>query len=158
MIRVLGLAVLVVTAFSLGGCGPGAGTGGNTSAVNGTDGSFSTCATEMRATPYVKGMQVTSTSGALIVKLLESVPGPPVKGTDTWTIEVDQVDTGTPIEGLDVAVAPYMPDHQHGTNPVVVTPASAGTYTMAAYLYMSGYWEVRMTLGTDDAMIPICIP
>ena len=40
----------------------------------------------------------------------------------------------------------------------MVTPASAGTYTMAPYLYMSGYWEVRMTLGTDDAMIPICIP
>ena len=106
------------------------------------------------------------TSGALIVKLLESVPGPPVKGTDTWTIEVDQVDTGTPIEGLDVAVVPYMPDHMHGTNPVGVTPAGAGTYTLApVYLYMSGFWQVTVKLGgaavaagTDSAVIPICIP
>lgn len=158
MIRVVGPTVLVAMVISLGGCGPGAGPSGSSSAINGTDGSFSTCATEVRATPYVKGMQVTSTSGVLTVKLLESKPGPPVKGTDTWTIEVDEVDTGTPIEGLDVVVVPYMPDHMHGTNPVLVTPAGAGTYTLAAYLYMSGYWEVRMTLGTDDAMIPICIP
>ena len=94
MIRVFGLTVLLAVATPLGGCGPGAGPSGNTSAVS-TDGSFLTCDTEARATPYTKGMHVTSRGGALTVKLLQSVPGPPVKGTDTWTIEVDQADTGT---------------------------------------------------------------
>jgi hypothetical protein len=168
MIPVLGLTVLLAIAIPLGGCGSGGNPSGNSSAINNADGSFSTCETEARAMPYVQGMMVTSASGGLTVKLLRSVPGPPVKGTNTWTVEVDQADTGAALDGLTIAVDPYMPDHMHGTNPVLVTPGTAaGTYTMnPLYLYMSGYWEVRMTLagatavdaGTDDATIRICIP
>ena len=162
MNRLFGLTALVLVAW---GCGSSTST--TMSPINGTDGSFLTCATETRAQPYQAGMQVASASGALIVKLVSSVPGPPVKGTNTWTIEVDAADTGAAVDGVNVVVAPYMPDHAHGTNPVGVTPAGVvGTYTlMPVYLYMSGYWEVRMTLGgapvdagIDSAMIPICIP
>ena len=173
MIRVLGLTVLVALAF--GGCGPGAGASGTTTPITGVDGSFATCDTETRATPYTKGMQVTSVDGTRIVKLLESKPGPPVKGTNTWTVEVDDATTGTPLDGLPITVAPYMPDHLHGTTPVGVTPAGppaglpagSGTYTLdPMYLYMSGFWQVKMNFGVVavvdsgpyDAMIPICIP
>lgn len=118
--------------------------------------------------PYQVGMSVTSESGVFTIKLLSSLPGPPIKGQNNWMIEVDQTAVGTPLDGLDVTVAPFMPDHQHpSTRQVVVTPAGAGNYDLnPVYLYMSGLWEVRMTIvsptlaggTTDVATIPICIP
>ena len=164
MIRFVCLSLLVATA-GLGGCGPGLGANG----FNGADGSFATCATETRAMPYRPyELRVRSTSGARTVLLQSSTPGPPVKGKNIWIIGVYKGDVS--IDGLNISVDPYMPDNMQGTNPVIVTPTypipGAGEYTLdPLYLYMSGYWEVRMTLAgfpgdtaTDSAMIPICIP
>jgi hypothetical protein len=113
-------------------------------------------------------MSVMSSAGVFAVELLSSSPGPPVKGQNTWAIKVAEVATGTALDGLDVSVTPRMPDHpSHGTRPVVVTPAVGGTYTLEpVYLYMSGVWDVTMTIvgamvgagTTDTAVIPICIP
>jgi len=132
---------------------------------------FVDCSADTRATPYAAGMKETSLSGAWVVKLLNNtflVDGKPViqapaKGTDSWTIEVDDA-SGRPADGIVTGVSPYMPDHRHGTTPVAVTTAGTGTYTLTPlYLYMSGYWEITIGLtgsgaGTDSAMFPICIP
>lgn len=136
---------------------------------------FIDCSAETRATPYQPGMKETSLSGAWVVKLLNNTftadgkvtAQAPAKGTDAWTIEVDDT-SGRPTDGVVSGVNPYMPDHRHGTTPVMVGAAGTGTYTLAPlYLYMSGYWEITVNLTgttspsggtTDSAMFPICIP
>lgn len=126
--------------------------------------SFVTCDTDMRAAPYQPGMSFTSTSGKFVVKLLESTPGPPVKGNNTWTIEVDDSASGMALEGLDITVTPFMPDHGHYSTIVMATAAEAGTYTLhPVYLFMPGVWEVRMDIAGaatagDSAILPTCIP
>ena len=136
---------------------------------------FIDCSAETRATPYTPGMKERSIGGAWVVKLLnntfvvngQAVSQAPAKGTDTWTIEVDDA-AGTPTDGVVTGVSPYMPDHRHGTTPVMISAAGAGTYTLTPlYLYMSGYWEITVNLTgasgtggatTDSAMFPICVP
>lgn len=144
--------------------------------TGGTGGAdFIDCAAETRATPYTPGMKEPSLAGAWVVRLLDNtflVGGkpqsqPPAKGSDTWIIEVDDA-SGRPTDGVVTGVSPYMPDHRHGTTPVMVVAAGSGTYTLAPlYLYMSGYWEITVALAgtstagaanTDSAMFPICIP
>jgi len=161
------VAALALSSVAAVGCGSGSQAPAD-SAAPAADGAFNTCDTETRALPYQAGMLVMSNAGTFTIKLLGSTPAPPIKGQNTWTLEVDDASTGMPLDGLDIAVNPWMPDHGHGQPvPVVVTPAGSGTYTLApVYLYMSGLWQVKMTIvaaqlagGTSDAgLIPICIP
>jgi len=96
--------------------------------------------------------------------LVASDPGPPVKGSNTWTVRI--LDPGgTPTDGLAMTVLPFMPDHGHGsTVKAAVTPMGDGVYVIKPlYLYMPGYWEVTLTVqptgGTKDSvMFPVCIP
>jgi hypothetical protein len=118
--------------------------------------------------PYAAGMHVASAAGTFGVKLLDSVPGPPVKGNNSWTIEIDDAASGAPVDGLQVSVTPWMPDHGHGTQPVVVSAVGGpGQYgLMPVYLYMSGFWQVQIGIKStggavatqDQAIVPICIP
>ena len=164
----------VFAALGAIGCGSGGGDPSSTMSQQGTGGAgadFITCAAETRATPYSAGMSETSISGAWTVKLLnnifvldgKSLSEAPAKGTDTWNIEVLDA-SGAPTDGVVTGVSPWMPDHRHGTTPVMVSAAGAGTYTLTPlYLYMAGYWEITVNLaGTgsaaDSAMFPICVP
>jgi len=156
------------------GCGSSGGAPSTTSqqGTGGADGAdFITCASETRATPYSTGMTETSLSGAWTVKLLnntfvvdgKALSEAPAKGTDTWTIEVDDA-SGKPTDGVVTGVSPWMPDHRHGTTAVMVSAAGTGTYTLTPlYLYMAGYWEITVNLtaaggAKDSAMFPICVP
>jgi hypothetical protein len=140
------------------------------------DADFVSCASESRATPYQPGMQVTSSAGMFVVKLLSNTFTDPMgkvldepfaKGVDVWTIEAEAAATTTPVDGLTISVKPWMPDHGHGTTSVGVTPTRGGLYTISPLnLYMAGYWEVTLTIvdsssGTpvmDTAMLKICVP
>jgi hypothetical protein len=169
MARVPHFLVLAASTVGLAasalGCGSGASVGADGSAAVTGDGAFLTCATDPRAMPYQPGLAFASAAGTYTVKLLVSDPGPPVKGNNTWTLEVDDA-TGAPVDGLALDASGYMPDHMHGTTPMVVTAAGSGSYTVApVYLYMSGVWQVTVNLvgaaidaGTDHAVIPMCIP
>ena len=137
---------------------------------------FVNCLAETRAPPFQQGMQVTSGKGIYLVKVLKNtfkddmgrvLTIAPAKGVDTWTIEVDTAASGTPLDGMSIAVKPFMPDHNHGTTAVGVSAAGAGTYTIDPLnLYMAGYWEITFNLTdasgdapvTDSAMVPICVP
>jgi YtkA-like len=175
MLRVLGSAIMATLA--LGGCGAGKQAPFDASQDADDDTLFVTCATDDSVPPYEPGRQVLSTgTGKLAIKWLQNVPGPPggspgppVKGNNTWTVEVDDVDTGMALDGLTLTILPWMVLHNHGTLEVVVTTSGApGQYTLAPmYLYMSGVWDVRFTIlgapadvgaATDAATIRICIP
>jgi hypothetical protein len=152
----------------------------NSSGTDTPDADFVSCVGETRATPYTPGMQVTSTAGSYVVKLLSNTFADATgkvtdeafaKGIDVWTVEADAAATATPVDGLTIAVNPYMPDHRHGTTAVGVTPAGSGTYTISPLnLYMAGYWEITLDLSspagdaangastTDSAVLKICVP
>lgn len=128
---------------------------------------FITCATESRAVPYTPGISVTSDGRVFTVKLLSSMPATPVRGQNEWLVEIDEAASGAPLSDLEITVTPWMPDHLHGTRPVVVTPGNdPGTYRLKpVYLYMSGLWQIQFSIvaptvgaGTiDTAQIPLCI-
>ncbi|MBC8132336.1 MAG: FixH family protein [Deltaproteobacteria bacterium] len=129
--------------------------------------SFTTCEDEKQVMPYEPGMSVMTTAGVFTVKLLNSTPGPAVKGDNVWVIEVDDAASANALDGLDIDVVPFMPTHQHGSREVVVTPDGSGTYTLKpVYLYMSGVWEVRISIRdtvngvsrVDAAIMLVCIP
>jgi hypothetical protein len=158
-----GARVVLLGALSIGlwsGCGDGAGT-------EATDaGLLYSCATETRAVHYMANLTLASTSGAFTAVLVESVPGPPAKGTNAWTVKILDA-SGAPQDGLTITGVPNMPDHRHpATVRPVVTPieGSAGTYSVTpVYLFMPGYWEVTLTLqvtggAKDTVVFPVCIP
>src|SRR4051794_41635875 len=75
---------------------------------------FIPCTDDPRAEKYTAGMQKTAPKGQLSVTLLSSDPGPPIKGTNVWTLLVS--DSGrAPQTGATVKVKPFMPDHGHGS-------------------------------------------
>lgn len=149
----LGLALV------LAGWASGCGSQGSPTTV--VDADFYSCADETRATPYQPGMTVTSRDARFVVKVLDSTwtdaagkvtSEPPAKGTNVWTLEVDDATTSQPMDGLLINVTPRMPDHRHGTTTVKVTPAGVGRYTVnPLYLYMVGYWEITLDLNAPAA-------
>ena len=158
------LSAVVALPLAVAGCSSEGAASTDSSSI-----AFSTCPTEKRALPYQPGMEVPSSAGLFTVKLVESVPGPPVKGNVVWTIQVDDATLATspPLDDVTVTVTPWMPDHAHGTVPVNVSATGGGRYGLnPLYLYMRGYWEIRLGLSSgtaatataDEAMIPICIP
>jgi hypothetical protein len=150
LLRGAPLALCVVAGAALAGCH-------SSGATTDVDADFVSCTGEKRATPYQPGMQVTSTNGTFVVKLLSNTFTDSMgkttdeafeKGVDVWSVETDTASTATPTDGLAISVRPYMPDHVHGTTPVGVMPVgSGGLYTIdPVNLYMAGYWEVTLTI------------
>ena len=163
----LGLALTLTGAMA--GCG-------SSTAPEVVDADFYSCAEETRATPYQPGMSVTSRDGRFVIKVLDStwtdatgkvISEAPAKGTNVWTLEVDDAATLLPVDGLQINVTPKMPDHRHGTSTVAVTPSGSGVYTLnPLYLYMVGYWEITLDLteaasatapAPDSAMFHLCV-
>src|SRR4051812_23392496 len=106
----LALAITAAAATMTAGCHSTPGAAPEVDAGD-ADGVFATCATDDRAMPYQPGMRVMSRAGAFSVALVQSVPGPPVKGNNAWTVEVDDATTAAALDGLVVAASGFMPDH-----------------------------------------------
>ncbi len=133
----------------------------------GTTHDHGSCANETRAEPYVAGQEKVGKQGALSVQLIESQPGPPQKGDNTWTLAV-KTSAGTPVAGATVNVTPFMPDHGHGSPIKAITselstPAGAGQYRVTPInLFMPGLWQITVAVQTgsgtsDSAVFPFCI-
>jgi hypothetical protein len=159
--RASSLALIGALSIGLGtGCGDGTGTEAADAGL------LYSCAMETRAVPYVANLSRPSVSGAFTAVLVESDPGPPIKGTNAWTVKILD-GNGAPQDGLTITGAANMPDHRHPTTvKPVVTPAGGGTGTYSVdpvYLFMPGYWEVTLTLqppagAKDTVVFPLCIP
>jgi hypothetical protein len=157
------MQAIAIAAAGLGavvaGCGSGAPAATDAAALY-------SCDTETRAVRYMPGLERTSVSGAFKAVLVESVPGPPIKGQNMWTVRIFDASGATPRDGLTVTALPSMPDHVHPTAvKPVVTPKNdgSGTYVLdPVYLFMAGFWEVKLTVqpadGPKDTIIfPVCI-
>jgi hypothetical protein len=120
---------------------------------------FIPCTNDPRAEHYEPGMQKVAPKGQLSVTLLSSMPGPPIKGNNTWTILLAD-SAKVPQTGATFNIKPFMPDHGHGSPATTVAKplADAGQYTVApVYLFMAGLWEVTLDVttaaGVRDAIV-----
>ncbi len=111
--------------------------------------------------PVTAIAQVTSDSGALHIEL-RSAPEPLVRGQNVGQVTVTDGD-GQPVDGLALAVTPWMPLHGHGTSAdPVIFPTDTGVFVAnPLYLFMAGEWQLRMTFDGemhDTAMAIVDIP
>jgi hypothetical protein len=117
------------------------------------------CATETRDDEYVAGMS--KDGDVFTFRLMDSVPAPPDKDDNAWTIRVE--DGGEGVPGLAVDVSLNMPDHGHGTPvPVEITDEGDGVYVADPLnMWMPGLWDVKITAddgaADDDVTFRFCV-
>jgi hypothetical protein len=112
----------------------------------------SMCDSETRKDVYVAGLSKEGTG--MTVKLLQSDPAPPIRGTNDWTLEILD-GSGQPVSGAMLTVTPVMPDHGHGTTAPTINEAGGGKYTVSKiYMYMAGLWQVTIDVKMPAAMAP----
>jgi YtkA-like len=157
MFRQLVLSMTLVGAAFVGGCSgddDGGSSGGSAPATG--------CAADTRKDIYTAGLS--KQAGSLVVKLIESKPGPPIKGTNALTLEVLDA-AGAPLDGASVTVTPWMPDHAHGSAAkIVVTPLGGGRYQVDnVYLAMAGLWQIKIGVqppgggALQETMFQFCL-
>jgi hypothetical protein len=95
---------------------------------------------------------ITTDSGTYRVEVRTAPSQPPTRGDLELELRV-QDPKGAPVDGLALAVVPWMPTHDHGASVVPsVTPLGSGAYHIAHVdLFMPGTWQLRMTLGAGAA-------
>jgi hypothetical protein len=102
-----------------------------------------------------------STSGHLHIAL-RAAPAPLVRGQNVGQLAITD-DAGQPVDGLSLALIPWMPSHGHGTSvQPEITPSEVGVFIAnPLYLFMAGEWELRMTFEgvfNDTATATVAIP
>lgn len=111
------------------------------------------CASDTRADTFAIGLKK-ATPGGISVSLVEASPAPPQKGDNFWALRITDP-SGAPIDGADVSILPFMPDHGHGSalKSTVTSTGSDGRYTVSrVYLPMAGYWEITITVSRGGAV------
>jgi copper transport protein len=78
---------------------------------------------------------------------------PDRSGSNTFTVNVDDVSTGKPASNLYIQLSTTMLDMDMGTDQVDLQPNGRGQYKAAGELSMSGHWEIRILLHTPDATL-----
>lgn len=76
--------------------------------------------------------------------LVEASPSPPAKGSNTWRLDLRDVD-GNAVNDANLRVRLFMPKHGHGAPTPDVTPNEDGEYEITRINFiMGGLWEVRL--------------
>jgi hypothetical protein len=126
------------------------------------------CAEETRDDDFAVGLTKIGNTNALGFTLMTADPVPPIRGDNTWVIQINQMSggvAGTPVDGADMTVTPFMPDHGHpSAKTVTIEPTgTAGQYEMAPInFWMPGLWETTIDAaspsGNDIVVFRFCIP
>jgi hypothetical protein len=138
----IGLLLLTAVALSAPACGGGEGA---------------------RA-PVVFGEQpllVAPTDAGMTVTVWAS-PQPPAVGLAAFRFAFTD-EAGATVDGLDIAVLPWMPAHGHGgSKRPASTPTGPGQFLVdPVSFFMSGAWELRTTIGgtrTDAVTVNVDVP
>jgi YtkA-like len=100
---------------------------------------------------------VRSNSGALFVAVYAEVGRTPARGENAFRYVVAD-SSGAPVDGVQLTVAPWMPDMGHGSSVTpLVTAAGAGAYVVTdVYFAMPGRWDLVSTFAgpVSDAAKP----
>jgi hypothetical protein len=123
---------------------------------------------ELQADEFVIGLERAGTAGTLDFTIMSGDPAPPIRGDNTWVVQVSAMSggvVGAPVTGATLSVTPFMPAHQHGAGKtVIVEPMpDAGQYKLSPVnLWMPGVWETTIDAssasGTDKVVFSFCIP
>lgn len=123
---------------------------------------------EGRAETFVAGIEHPGKDGVYNLKIVSSMPAPPMRGNNTWVVQVNQLNAGVvgaPVDGATLKITPFMPEHGHGTAvPIEITPMTEpGQYKAdPVNMWMQGVWEVtvRSTVepATDSTVFKFCMP
>ena len=110
-----------------------------------------------------KGLTHTGKNG-LSVTLQSSDPATPVRGDNSWVLEMMDDANEPLVEIADAtSVTPRMPAHGHGTSVVArVREEDDGIYRVDPInLFMPGVWEVGISVETtevtDEVVFSVCI-
>ena len=96
------------------------------------------------------------------IRVTYSTPaGPPgINRIHSWILHVES-NEGVPVENAEIRVIGGMPEHDHGlpTRPRVTEELGGGDYQLDGMrFHMRGYWEIEVTVVTDQASTVIVIP
>ncbi len=134
----------------------------DTHGETGETGGESVCVDETRDDEFVIGL---SKSGTLVrATFVSASPAPPIKGDNTWVVDVTDLN-GAPLADVTMVAVPMMPDHGHGTpiNAIVTALAEPGRYEITPVnLFMTGYWEITVDVTLaggeqDSLMFGFCV-
>ena len=100
---------------------------------------------EGRGESFSAGMTKVSDGGGVNVVLVKSDIAPPGQGINTWTLRLTDA-AGQPIEGARVSASFLMPDHTHPAQHKDARETERGTYQVAPYFSMPGFWETTVTV------------
>jgi hypothetical protein len=147
----------IATALGLAACGGSDG---------GDDFAEVDCNVETRDEDFFAGIEKTAPSG-LRFAIMQSVPAPPSRFENTWTIRVLDA-AGAPVTGLVLDIVQFMPDHGHGVSiDEVITESTTvpGEYVAdPVFLSMPAYWEItvgatnRTPAADNQVMFRFCLP
>ena len=128
---------------------------------SGSNQTADSCENETRADEFIVGLDKVGQNGLKVV-LLEATPARPAKGDNDWRIQVLDA-TDTALDGLQIGVTPWMPDHGHGTTVKTVVSeveGATGEYTLSPVnLWMPGLWTVTLNINdsADEVVFATCI-
>jgi len=145
-----------------GGAGGSGGSGGSgTTGGSGGAGSADTstaCAVMTDVDTYVANMAKPGKSKIMTFQLVQSNPGPPIKGKNVWNVKITDA-AGIPVsKGLAVRV--WMPRHGHDSQSAAGISYDAATsqFTLnpVNMSTMGGTWRVTLTVNDDSVpVVPI---
>jgi len=144
-----------------GGTGGATGTGGTGGVGGGGSVDSSTdCALRTDVDTYVANMMKPGKNKIMSFQLIESKPGPPIKGDNDWKVKVTDAG-GMPVsQGLRVRV--WMPGHGHDAlvSPEISYDAMTSTFGLkpVSLKIMGGVWRITLTVTPpDDPQVAIDI-
>lgn len=112
---------------------------------------------------FVIGLSKPGDAGILTFTIMSGDPAPPIRGDNTWVVEVTAA--GAPVSNAAITVTPFMPAHGHGAAKSVVVEAmpDPGQYQLSPVnLWMPGVWETTIDVtsasGDDQVTFKFCIP
>lgn len=107
------------------------------------------------------GATVEATSGLTVKAAFD--PATPKTGDNKLTLTVTGKD-GKPVTGAGIAITPWMPDHNHGSDKTpLVTEKANGEYAVESVGYtMPGAWVLKVNVthagGLDRVELPVQVP
>ncbi|MGE0549404.1 MAG: FixH family protein [Kofleriaceae bacterium] len=156
----------VVFAFAIAATGSGC--GGHEHGDDDSGDESYNCAADDRGEEFVIGLNKPGQDAKLDFTLMAADPAPPMRGKNTWTLQVKAMSggvPGNPVSGATMLVTPFMPDHGHNAGiPVTIESLTEeGQYKLSPLnLWMPGVWETTIEAtadgNTDTVMFTFCLP
>jgi hypothetical protein len=141
-----------------GGSGGSGTSGGGGSGGGGSAETSTACAIKTNVDSYVANMSKQGKSKSMLFQLVQSNPGPPIKGKNEWKVKITDA-AGMPVSsGLTVRV--WMPEHGHDSPTAAKITYDAATSTFALIPVdmstMGGTWRVTLTVNDlTDPSVPV---